>query len=541
MRIGADGRRQWRARAAALALALATGPGAGCAVEAGVHIELLLPDDPALSPVGDPLQLAEISLIATVPGEPPQRFTQRVTDGSHDVGLGRLPVGSGLRLAVELRAASQRLIGYGRAVAPVDVQADEDVTIPIVMRRPFAYVTGSAGLDAFDAAVEPGLPYAARLALPAPPRATAPTTAGDTLVAVSESALFLVSTATHAPEDVAPVPLQAGARAVAVTPDDDYAIVGHGGADGGISIVRLDDVRGETGSANFVPLGDVTAVAAARSRTPSGAPVAWALVGGAEPGAACAGAPASPRIVAVAVDNPSEPLVMIEPGEPVTDFAAHPTADAIAYVTPCNAASQVRAVAPWSDPGRVLDMQSVRGAVAVAVDDTRIWSLGVQPSTGGRGAFLVIGSVTFDGRDAAVLELPAAEERALSDDFSDEGQFAEVRMTADGLVPLDLAVFPGADHVGVLYRGYYHGDAQLLDVGLATVTVIPEMDLDAWEYLLVDASTGALVQRTRTRCDLRYDPDAFLDRWSCTQAPGQNVVTGEGYAPLQLAVLNGFR
>jgi hypothetical protein len=164
--------------------------------------------------------------------------------------------------------------------------------------------------------------------------------------------------------------------------------------------------------------------------------------------------------------------------------------------------------------------------------------VGRRPQTDTRGAALLVGSVRGDGSDATVLAPPPAEERAKSNDFSDQGQFAEIRMAADEIEPLDVSVLPGAAHVAVLMRGRYLG-TEVFDPFFGSL--IPALDLDAYEYVLIDAATAAPVQRFRTRCALAWARGSFLDDFECAVAPGQDEAERPGFVPRDLQVLYGAR
>jgi len=505
-----------------------------------VEITFLLPESAELSPIGTNVTLAEVALVTDVPGESPQRFSVPISDGSNGLNLGRLPVADGVRLSVELRAPSQRLIGYGRSPSPVDVVADGVIQIEIRLRRPFAYVTGGAEIATYDAALEPGFPYRGAISVAPVPLAAVSTFAGDELVTVSANELRLVSTSSHTPMEFSPVPLAQAPNSVALSPDDQFAIIGHGGATGGISIVRLADVRGETAAANFIPMGNVTGVDASMGVPDEDPPLAFALIDGIAPDVECATAGTS-SIVGVSVANPSEIVLTVAPGLGVSDFAVHPVSDAMALAAPCASSWNVKAVRHHADPTDIIDLQELGRATRIAIVNDRVWSVGVQPSSGTTGARLIVGAVGFDRTGVTVLELPEAEERALSRDFTGPGQFAELAMNADALFPLDLAVLPGEGHVAVLTRGFYHGNEVVGTIlGIPTL-IVPEMTITAFEYQLIDAGSGTPVQRVRTMCDLDWSHDAYLDDFACTTVPGQDIVPNPEFAPRHLSVLNGAR
>ncbi len=510
----------------------------GCASEGTVELIFHLPEAEHLSPVGTNLSLAEITVITEVPGKEPQRQSRRALDGSQQIDIGSVSIADGVTISVEMRSPSQRLIGFGRAAGPVDVPADGVAQVDIELRRPFAYLTGgTAGIVTLDTAVDPVFPFLSAIQMAPNPVGVAATRTGTELVTVAATGnggeLRLVSTSSHTPLMFQPVPLAKPPNSLAVSPDGRFAVVGHGGASGGVSIVTLADVRGETASANFVELGDVGDVATSFGRNDGDSPVAFALMDRMQSSTQCD----SPNSVVhgIAFDRPDEIAFTATPEAPISDFGVDVDSGVIAFADPC--ADTVALISPFANPNGRNNALAVTGVSAVAIDAGRVWGVGAQPSAGATGAFHLLGSVEIDGTGATMIELPSSEERAVANDFSGQGQFAEMRMNADGLVAIDLAVLPGGEHVGILSIGAYHGEEQGDPFFGA---IIPEMDLTAFEYLLVDTASGVPVQRVRTRCDLVWANNAFLDDFSCSQAPGQDVVS-PAFIPEQLSVLYGVR
>src|SRR5438270_8277119 len=77
-----------------------------------------------------PAGAATVTLVTQQPGQTPIATTSQIADdGSFD--LGKLPVVDGLALSVVLRSSTQRVVGYGRATAPVDVQARDLVEVDV--------------------------------------------------------------------------------------------------------------------------------------------------------------------------------------------------------------------------------------------------------------------------------------------------------------------------------------------------------------------------------------------------------------------------
>jgi hypothetical protein len=111
-------------------------------------------------------------------------------------------------------------------------------------------------------------------------------------------------------------------------------------------------------------------------------------------------------------------------------------------------------------------------------------------------------------------------------------------MGADRVVPKDLAVLPDGSRLVVLWQGSYDtvafGD-------FAGNTLVSTITLTTSEYQLLDAATGAPLQRLRTNCEGLVRTDGLLENFACIQSPGQDVVLGQGYTPAHVAVLFGSR
>jgi len=507
----------------------------GCAVEGAVSITFLMPEDDNLSPVGTDLTMGQLTLTVQVPGAPPRRTSRRLLDGSTGVDVGTIPIANGVSIAVELRSPSQRLIGFGHTATPFDVDAHGVAQVDIVMRRPIAYVTGADPLATFDGALESTFAYRGAVSTGARASVVAPTHAGDRLVVATEDALLVVSTGDHTLEPTLAVPLALPPSSLAVTPHDDRAVVGHAGARGGISIIPLREALDDAAPV-FTELGNVGAVAVAAGATAQDAPRVFALLDRAPATIDCTDTATASSIVVVALDTPAQIVAEAAPEAAITDIAVDPTGGTLALADPC--ADEVAIMTPASSQTERATLQRLRRPTSVAILDGRVWSAGAQPATADQGAFHVLGSVRLDGSNASVVAMPVAQEVARSLNFDDPGQSAEIRIDADDLVVLDMAVLPGAEHIALLSRGAYRGTPQ---GNLIFGPIIPAMTLDAWEYLLVDAASGVSVQRVRTRCDLTWAHNAFLDQFECATVPGQQLATGASYAPTHVAVLGGAR
>src|SRR5579862_2267200 len=142
-----------RARGGVL-LTLALGTAGACGT-GSVDIVLDMPQNSALAPTG----AATIELIAQQLGETPTGSTSDIADDG-SFSLGKLPVVNGLSLSVVLRSTGQRVVGYGEATSPVDVDARAAIEVDVPVRRPFAYLTGpTTGIAALDTTLDGSAKY----------------------------------------------------------------------------------------------------------------------------------------------------------------------------------------------------------------------------------------------------------------------------------------------------------------------------------------------------------------------------------------------
>ncbi len=520
--------------------ALATLIAAGCAAEGGIEVEFNLPENAALSPAG--ADLSEITLVS-FDGETTTTTTRRVGDRSTSLEIGRLDVGEGITLSAELRGANQRLLGYGRSPKPITIRADEVIRVPMMVRRPFVYVTGDTAISTYDASRDrQDDAYVGSISLTRSATVVVPTADGGDLAVLSiagnSGELTLVSTSTHEPTGVPPIPLAGQARDATVSHDSRFLVVGHDGAGGGLSIVDLDSARAGNASVSVVPLGDVGAVAARRGDDASQPGRAFALINRATGPGCPTGGPNS-MLAVIDLANPGADPVTLDLGTKIHDMAVSVDGRNIIIADSCR--DEVKRI-NIADDAQSAQLAELSDASAVAIFGDRVWAIGTQPATPTSGARLELLSINVNGTDEQRQLLQRTEERAQTTDVFDEpGQYAEQRMDADLLWPMEIAVLPGGDHLALLTWASFHGAESGSFFG---APIIPEMDMATYEYTMLDAQTTAVVQRVRTWCELTWTDDPFnppwLVDWSCSQTADQDLAQPQ-YKPRHLSVLYGTR
>jgi hypothetical protein len=508
--------------------AFLVGSGAGCSESGGVHVALQLPGDTSLSPLTQ--GLSRLELDAESPGQPAQNPARDVplkAMSGQTIAFGDLDIASGVRLAVRGFSASGRLVGYGRALAPVSITAGSDVNVDIRLRRPFAYIAGGPTLYACDTTVE-GDDFIRSLDAVSTPDAVATTPDGNSVLAVGHGQLSIISTSRHQPAGVPATMVNPGAKQLAVSPDARWAVVVHNDPSAtGISIIDLSAAARASTSPTFVKLDAPGGVAV-------GTDTAWVLsspsVAGSDecstpslviPVALPAGTMGTP----IALASGARDLAVSEDGSAL--FVAEPCLDQIVKVTD-GGRSQVRLV-------------MMPGPTQVAVAGDRVWGLGRDATP---SEHLVLTSVSAaSGAGQSVLALSAQQELAQSNDLTTTGQVTEVRLDADRMEGTSLSVLPDGHNVVILVHGTYHAAevARDLQVGGQTYRelIVPKIDLETYEYQLVDATTAAVTQRLRTSCNLTWEHGvALLDSWACASAQGQ-VTSSQDFIARQATVLYG--
>lgn len=507
----------------------------GAACDSGaVHVRIEVPEKAALSPLMT--RPARMTLIAEADGQPAQSATRELpATGAPTVSFGEIAVGAGVRVSLLAETAAGRLVGYGRTSAPLDVGSDSALDVPIRLRRPYAYVSGGSRLAVFDTTVETGAAFASRLEGVAQPRAVATTPDGAEIVVVAGGMLTVLSTGTHERSAAAQTAIAAGVTELAISPDSRWAVALHAesGAPSGVSIVDLTALRRGPAAATFAAVERPGAVAVTDE-------AAYVLVDASRPGPPpdftedCSRVS---RVIPVPLATPQTPRPAFSLAGAARDVTVSERGDALFVAQTCQ--NSVTRVA--TDGGSQLRVLTVPSPTVVAVSGSRVWAVGA--TSGAAGVGLVLATATVEGAQASRLDFPTTQELAQTDDLAEGGQIAEVRLDADRLEALGVSVLPDARHVALLVHGSYHGDEVVRPIlvggNIVNQVILPAIDLDTYEYQLVDVTTGVAAQRLRTSCAIDWERGvAFLDEWSCAALPGQETAEDE-FVARQVAVLYG--
>jgi hypothetical protein len=421
----------------------------------------------------------------------------------------------------ELRSttAAGRVVGFGRAGAPVDVTDDDPVRVTIPLRRPFVYLAGADALVTVDATREPGEDYVSMMPVGAGVRAVAGTADGTELVVVTTSSVRLVATLTHAALS-GEVALPSEPAELAVSADGRWAAVSHRAPPEGVSIVDLQALRaGAAVAPAFVAIDRPGAIGIAGG-------VVWVLKNPND-SLFCGG---TSSVVSVPLDAPAaSPDIALT--SRATDLTVDPGSGAAIVNIGCG--NEVVAIdAPGGAPRSVY---AAPGVGAVTVARGRLWMTG---HVEGPDAHLSIIDMNLDGSDPHTLALPNTEERAVAVALEEAGQDGEIRLTADLHTAFALSVLPDGAHVAILEIAAYIGQASG-DAGGGR-PIIPEMQMITYEYQLVQLDTGLAAQRLRLSCEISWEPGALLDAFRCARVPGQDEAPVP-FTATDLSVLYGSR
>jgi len=524
----------------------------GCTSEGSFDLVLTLPSDPELRPTG----MTTVTVVLTSGDETPVATTS-VLDGNRFTA-GDLAVAQDVRIEVQLRDVSNRLVGVGEAAELVDIVADQKTVVSIPVRRPFIYASNGAALFSFDPTLDPtDTKFQGQVMGVNVPQVVV-SVGGDRLAIVASSQLSVLTTETNKLVGV-PIVLPGVTRDAAAVPGTRKVAVAH---DQGIAIVDIDS--GAVVNAMVGPVDRVTVGPSSDGRL-----LAYGLVGRVQPNInplqTCGGASA---LVTIDVDAPA--VVTPKPlPQPVSDLAAAPENVGLFATLPCmGKVVKIQGDIESGNP-TFTDFATLERATVLAVAGGRVFAAGTRASVpncttpGGNpvacvpdsptrcppggpipasavdyvteGAHLIVQSIPLSGGMPITLDLPGRRETIFDDDDPAK-QHAQV-LQSFGTVPLDLVALPGGQQVGLVATSNYY--IQQLSNGINVV--LPCLDATTSDWMLLDLASSSIAQRVRTSCALVVGPADDFPNWKCdVPPPGERSSFGE-YVPLSVGALFGAR
>jgi hypothetical protein len=487
-----------------------------------LELALELPDDPALRPQGMTTVTLEARLeTTTISTTAPIDFDD---SGRGYFDLGNLELEGSGEFSVELRSATERLVGFGQAAQEV-AASDGDNRVIIPVRRPFVYTASGSGMFTFDLSLDVSDDvYQGKLGsdevITVHPLGTL------LLVIVGPAGspqLVILDSADHQLQPRAAIGLPSGSRDLVAVRGTSTVVVAHAQ---GLAVVDL-----ERDQVVDVPLG-VAVDRLVVSGTGAGATV-YGLVERVVPVEAQVPCTGSSRLVRFDVTTGNSEVLL--PARAISDLGATRDLEWIAAVDPC----QGKLLAVHPDLA-IDELADVTRPARLAMTRDRIWMVGstlrdrsIPLST---PAQLIISSVLPDGSDLQQLEL--APKREAMQSRNDPEREVSNTMGASFVRPLDLGILPGGDRVVVITDNRFDTEA-LVDADGSSV-LIPAMDAITSEVLVIDTRTGSQA-RVRARCELTVIDAiaaAFPD-WDCAETAEIERPRQESFAPRALTTLPG--
>jgi hypothetical protein len=476
-----------------------------------INLVLSLPPQGDLRPTG----MATVAVGITQEGGI-ENVTTTPLDGMR-FEAGDVPLDEPIQLRVELRDNTNRLIAFGRVEQTITPDhSAQKITIPV--RKPIIYVSSERAVVTLDPTLD-GFDPKFQGSIAGTTGALAFPIDGTDIGAVSGASLQRIATADHKPVGNAMDLQVTGASDAARVPGERRVVFATGG---GLVVANLD--TNEVRSLATAPKPDRVAVASV-----GGALTVYALSGRVGPPTGTMACTGASMVIAYSLDQPNETPRTVATGQ-FSDIEA--AGDALFASNPCT--GKVTRI----DGAGALSID-VRGAGALAIEGQRLWAAGTAPSTTSQGARIRIASVRLDGSDfQEVLLAPKAE--VMTYDFDDAKELS-LNIHADTLVPLDLAVLPGAQYVALVTRMDSHRNARF-DTTTAT-KVIPEMNALVHDIVLADPQSGAISQRIRAKCVLTLiaKTNAEFPDWSCITTSGAETPVGGDSVPTTIGALYGGR
>jgi hypothetical protein len=390
------------------------------------------------------------------------------------------------------------------------------------VRKPIVYVSSDRAVGTLDPTFD-GLDPKFQGALTVSPGATAFTVDGSELAVISGSVLQRIATADH---KAVGMPIELGAMTVSdatrVPGERRLVISSSEGGAPGVVVADLD--TGEVRRLSTMPVSRLAIAGSAEAGF-----TAYGLVGRVAPPVGTATCAGSSMVIAFGIDQTAETPATVASGQ-FSDIAAG--GDAVFGANPCSG------LVSRLDPGLPKVMINVGGAAALATEGSRLWIAGSAPPAVGQGARIRISSVRLDGSDPQAVTLPPKAE-VMTYDFDDANELS-LNIHADTLVPLDLAVLPGAQQVAVITQMNSHRTARVDNFG---AKVIPEMDAVVHDIVLADPQAGSIFQRIRAKCVLTLinKTNAEFPDWSCIATSGAETPVNGDSVPRTLGALYGGR
>jgi hypothetical protein len=314
-----------------------------------------------------PTGILTVTVVLTVGDQQPVATTS-VLEGNQ-FAAGTLAVANDVRIEVQLRDVSNRLVGVGEAPDLVDIVAGETTAVSIPVRRPFVYASNGSALFSFDPTLDAtDTKFQGQLQITGPQVAVS--VGGDRLAIVSSNQLTVIATDTNDPVG-SPIALAGVTRDAAYVPGTRKVAVA---SDLGIQIVDID-----TKQIDDVSVAGVDRITVGPAD--DGRMLAHGLIGRVQPSVnpltVCSG---NSSIVTIEIAAPPGTATPKPLPEPVSDIAAAPENVGLWAALPCS--GKVVKIEGDIENGNptFADFATLPRASALAVAGGRVIAAGTEKS-----------------------------------------------------------------------------------------------------------------------------------------------------------------
>ncbi len=440
-----------------------------------------------------------------------------VAVANNEFDLGETEVKTGVLIEAVLRTDSGAAVGYGRAAAPSDLTAGAEIVVPV--RRPIVYFSGLVSTDQdgnpntndihwttapgtySDLSTDSSLDGSTVL----DQKAVVMVAAGPKLFMIDQQpsdpngtltgapTIKNVSTGDHSITGSLPATMSGGVLDAAGSDDGRLLLVG--------TSMKLFVVDTETGLAKPVADGSFSRLAVVTAG--GGALTAIAIRNRGSTTGSCS-TTAELVWVAVGADDANQVMTIASGG--FSDVAGD--RGRAFYIDACKGE-----LGEASATGITMKRTGLGKPTALAVSGSQAW-IGIEKP--GKPAQMALVSAALEGMDPPRTLFSEPSEQVV-EALSFPG--VQRRLSADSAIFNGLEVGAGGDYIAMTLSSTYTGQA-------IPAASFPQMTIESQELRVIDAATGAAVQRYRSWCDgtLLIAPGDILN-WGCATSPGQSAPT----------------
>jgi hypothetical protein len=480
------------------------------AVASGVSLVLELPQG-----MYDPMGFSSVEVVLHEPSGDVRRSASLAADGSFD--LGAIDPSKSVSVEATLRSDSGGVVGYGRTATAAAFASGSEIAVPV--RRPIVYFAGTVDRDADnngnttnDTTWSETPPTFSDLSIGGTFDGTAVLASPAVMMVAAGPSLYMITQAIDAKTGA----LMGPARIVPISPADHAAGAALGGSMTG---AVLDGAGSDDG--NTLVVGTQTELFAIDATTGA----VTALTDGSFARVALT-ATATGGLAAVAIKNRGATTATCSTSAELwwADLTAGPAAAHRVAIGGFSDIAADRGHAYYVDAcsgelGEVTSAQTMAiRTIDTAGGTTRPTALAVSNGQAYLGletapatTALMFASLTTS--ESRTLWSESSQQVLNATDTGDDG--VQRQLDASSAVVNQLEIGAGGDYVALTTAAQFHG-ARIDDANF------PAMTINTDELRVLDAATGATVERYRSWCDgVVNELNTDILDWECAATAGQ--------------------